>query len=77
MQRPLAFLRPLTHPRLRVLTSFRTPTNKAVQCFSCWGRIHYAFKCPHRTLALEHEPTDCEEEIVKPEGGYEDLVDVE
>lgn len=32
---------------------------------------------PHRTLALEHEPIDCEDEIVEPEGNYEDLVDVE
>jgi len=52
-----------------------------IQCFSYRGRGHYASECPHRTLAaLEHEsfgPLELEEEVVNPEGDFEDLVDVE
>jgi len=65
-----------SHSPLSASTS-RTLADRAVQCFSCRGTSHYASKCPHRTLALEHEPINFEEEIVEPEGSYKDLVDVE
>jgi len=53
-----------------------TPADNVMQCFSCHGRGHYASECPHRTLALEHKPIECEDEIVEAEGSYEDLVEV-
>ena len=59
-------------------TSYNMVSN--VQCFSCRGRGHYAFKFPHWTLALEHEshePLELEEEVVDLERSFEDLVDVE
>jgi len=46
----------------------RTPADYVVQCFSCCGRGHYVSECSHHTLAVEHEPTKCEDETAEPEG---------
>ena len=53
-----------------------THADNVVQCFSCRRRGHYASERTHCTLALEHKPMECEDEIVEPEGSYEDLVEV-
>ena len=74
IQRPIAFSHPLTHLCLLVLSE---PQLIRSQCFSCRGGGHYASEYSHHTLALEHEPIDCKEETVEPEGSYEELVDVE
>jgi len=66
-------------PAIATSGTSRNPGNN-VQYFSCRGRGRYAYECPHRTLAIEHdahEPLELEEEVVDPEGGFEDLVDVE
>ena len=72
-----AFSLPVSSNSPLSASSFQIPTDKVMQCVSCRGRGHYASECPHRTLALGHEPVDCEEEIVAPEGSYEDFIDVE
>ena len=68
-------------PRVAPQAGASTSTSRnSIQCFSCCGRGHYASECPHRTLAIEHElfePPELEEEVVDPEGDFEDLVDVE
>ena len=69
----------LTAPSPSPLSTSTSPASldKVVQCFSYPRRGHYASECPHRTLALEHEPINFEEETVEPEGSDEDLIDVE
>lgn len=73
----LAFPLPLTHPCLLVL-----PEPQLIRSCSVLvdrGEVInlYASECPHHTFASEHEPIDCEDEIVEFKGRYEDLVDVE
>ena len=72
---------PQIPPRVapQAVASFGASCN-SIQCFGCHGRGQYASECLHRTLAIEHEsfePPKLQEEVVDPEGGFDDLVDFE
>jgi len=64
---------PQIAPRVAPQGASSGTSRNPVQCFSCRGRGHYAFKCLHRTQALEHEsfePSELEEEVLDPQGDF-------